>query len=865
MRVAEPSNKGLNSDQHFVPSGLNRYIDLMERWKDRLFLVGYRGYRKHPWRYSQTREAILILSNELKKRGVSSGSRVLLVGRRSPEWVIAFFAILQRGAVVIPLDPDSPLEFFLHIFKKTTPALIIGDEPSFEKSKDFSQIFIHFNLIETIVEQNPAPVPRASREPHDLAEIVFTSGTTSEPKGVMLSHRNILSILDPIQKGMEQHRLLVKLFPRIKMLCTVPYSHMFGQVTGIFLPILLGSTLYFTEETTPAAMIRAIKRDRILTLITVPRFMKLLADHVKNDLKNRGKYPRFEKRWERWVNLPWQMRVLWFLNLHRFLGLHFWSFIVGGAPLDPETHEFWRRTVFSVFQGYGLTETAPIVTMFNPFKHKRDSVGVVFPGQEVKVAQDGEILVKGQNIMTGYFDDPEGTSRVLEDGWFRTGDIGEIDAQGQVFIRGRKKDMILTSDGHNIYPVDIENVLNTEKGVRESVVIGKPGPSGESIHAVLLLESGANPERIIQNTNVRLGPHQRIRSYTLWKQMDFPRTPTMKIKKVDIEKKVLEQHGPEKAAGAELFDDLVAGEVNRNMQLSADLGLDSLDMVEVICRLEKKYGVSLDETLIGPDTTVGEIEALSSQPQKTLSIPMPRWTRKKPALILRSLITNGIILPFFRMFCKIEVQGLEELEKHKGARILCVNHESDLDPLALLLSLPLRYRKRIAPAMGLIRFHPLFTQVGRFGEDADRYGPNKKRPSFWKRFIYALAYYLVTLLFQAYPFPQGAAYRPSLEYTGELLDAGLWILIFPEGRVSETGDMNRFKGGISLLAEKTGVPVFPIGVRGMHEILPPGRRFPHRGRVSLSFGNPLYYGGQEHDEFTSQVEQSVRRLKSASD
>jgi long-chain acyl-CoA synthetase len=338
----------------------------------------------------------------------------------------------------------------------------------------------------------------------------------------------------------------------------------------------------------------------------------------------------------------------------------------------------------------------------------------------------------------------------------------------------------------------------------------------------------------------------------------------MKIKRVAIEKKVLKQHGP-KMAGEELFDGLVAGAVSRDMRLSADLGLDSLDMVEVICRLERKYGVSLDETLIGPDTTVGEIEALSLQPQKTISIPMPRWTRKMPAATLRWLITNGIILPCFSLFCRIDVQGLEKLNKHKEARILCVNHESDLDPLALLLSLPLCFRKRIAPAMGLIRFHPFFNKIGGIVNEADIHLPAKIRSSFWKRMTYAFAYYLVTLLFQSYPFPQGAAYRPSLEYTGELLDAGLWILIFPEGRVSDTGDMNRFKGGISLLAEKTGVPVFPVGVRGMHEIFPPGRRFPSRGRVSIRFGNPLYFEGQGHDEFTCQVEQSVRELKSASD
>ncbi|GAJ00338.1 unnamed protein product, partial [marine sediment metagenome] len=219
----------------------------------------------------------------------------------------------------MPIDHDTSQEFFEAISNRISPALVICENPPVELKVDT----IPFSSIEKSVNTRETEPPDI--EPDDTAEIVFTSGTTSDPKGVILTHANVLSNLGPIEEGVKKKKKLIKLLTPFRIMCTVPYSHMFGQAAGIFLPILLGSTIYFTQETGPASIVRAIKRNRILTLIAVPRVLKLLSDYVKADLAAREKTAVFERRWDRWVKLPYQIRVLFFMNIHRIFGLHFWS------------------------------------------------------------------------------------------------------------------------------------------------------------------------------------------------------------------------------------------------------------------------------------------------------------------------------------------------------------------------------------------------------------------------------------------------------------------------------------------------------------------------------------------------------------
>ncbi len=883
-----------------IHQNLGEYVDMMETWEERIYAVGTQGYREQSYTYGEFRKCVLGLSTEMKSRGIRRGDRVLIVGRQAPEWVAAYFAAIYRGAAVIPLDPGSSPAFIESVIAKTEPALILTDfnraaggrHPDTSYSGRASGIFRSDNDSGSFPDSmKPSAAGRAPQLPKwthnigtieletirqfhseqaaapeqidrgDLAAIVFTSGTTSTPKGVMLTHENILSNLEPIENGLQTKRQLVKIFTPLRLLCTVPFSHMFGQVTGILLPLILGSSVYFTDDTSPAALIRKIKRDRILALITVPRIMKLMMDYVKSELASMGKIEAFERKWERWQNLFYPLRVPIFLDIHRMLGLHFWAFIVGGAPLDPETHEFWRRIVYAVFQGYGLTETAPIVSMFNPFKHNRKSVGELFPGREVKIGPDGEILVRGQSVMAGYFDNPAETASVLKDGWLLTGDIGDIDENGQLYIKGRKKDIIVTSSGHNVYPEDIENVLNAIQGIREAVVLGKPGPEGEIIHAVLLIESGADPDAVVREANGKLQSFQRIKSFSLWQKADFPRTSTLKVQKNLVQRAVLSQKqtAPEKES-EDIFEGIIPGRMDGNTRLVEDLGLDSLDLVEVVCRIERKYGVSLDESVIGPETTLRDLEAIAARPEYRTHLTMPRWTRKKWASTLRRFLLNFIILPAFRIPCRLTALGLENLDEISGPCILCANHTSDLDPLAVLLALPGRYRRLISPAMGLNRFYAYFTHLGTAPTGGTENGvPAKTNKKAFKRMLHGVLYRAITLLFNTYPFPQGTAYRPSLEYSGELLDAGFWILLFPEGRVSESGKTGSFRGGVSILAERTGAPVLPICIQCMRTVLPPGRFIPKRGKVYVFFGRPMHYS-DSNETFTKRLEQRVKQL-----
>ena len=214
------------------------------------------------------------------------------------------------------------------------------------------------------------------------------------------------------------------------------------------------------------------------------------------------------------------------------------------------------------------------------------------------------------------------------------------------------------------------------------------------------------------------------------------------------------------------------------------------------------------------------------------------------------------MLQFMRMYSPVKYHGVQNLEQTEGARILACNHTSHFDPFAIFLALPYRYRKWVTPAMGLNRFWAQFRDFSTI---------EKKSSGRLRSFFHGLAYNIVTFLFQTYPFPQGAAYRPSLEYTGELLDGGHWILIFPEGEVSPDGKIRKFGNGIAMIAEQTDAPVVPVCISGMEKVLPLGKRWPRRSRVTVRFGEALNYKGQGYEEFTSEVEGVVRKLHAMSD
>ncbi len=384
-----------------------------------------------------------------------------------------------------------------------------------------------------------ANVSAGTPSPGDLAEIIFTSGATADPKGVTITHRNVLANIVPIEREVRKYRKYARPFQPIRFLNLLPLSHLFGQSMATFVPPMLSGTVVFSHGYSPVEILRQIKSRRISVLVCVPKVLDVLREHVE-------RVSPITREPDELMGRHWAWRWWRYRDVHRMFGWKFWCVICGAAPLDPELEAFWRKLGLLVVQGYGLTETAPIVTLNHPMRASRGTVGKPIGGVDIQIAPDGEILVRGENVTPGYYVPDRGGAAAapeavdggaFRDGWFHTGDIGEIDAAGQLLIKGRKKEMIVTPQGLNVFPEDVERALLAQPGVKDAGVVGLPVGGEERIHAVLALDPGASADAIVRGANARLEDHQRVWSTSIWPGDALPRTEgTQKLKRRDLQR-----------------------------------------------------------------------------------------------------------------------------------------------------------------------------------------------------------------------------------------------------------------------------------------------------------------------------------------
>ena len=616
-----------------------------------------------------------------------------------------------------------------------------------------------------------------------------------------------------------------------------------------FIPPMLPGVVIFMRGYNPVEIVSQIRSRRVSVLVSVPKILDVLREHalrVAPETATPGPKQHVARRW-------WRYR-----RLHRHFGLKFWAFIVGAAPLDAGLEAFWSELGFAVIQGYGLTETAPIVTLNHPFSTKKGSVGKAIAGVEVKVGPDGEILVRGENVTSGYFNAAEETARAFEDGWFHTGDIGEVGADGQVYIRGRKKEMIVTPEGLNVFPEDVERVLNQVAGVRESAVVGATIGSEERVHAVLVLDSGVDMDGVVRAANATLDDAQKIRRAVAWPEPELPRTEgTRKLKRAAIRDWVKAGAAAPRlvTAGADALASLVAKYAGRT-DLSAgttleELGLSSLDRVELMVALEDAFSTRIDERAFSGARDLGQLRALVSTAAASATPPpepvsFPTWNRGPLARAIRHASLATWILPLARMFAWIHVEGRDRLDAIEGPVIFAANHQSHMDGPVILAALPPRLRYRLAPAMAKEFFKAHF-----YPEEHGRLA--------W--FTSSLNYYLSALFFNAFPLPQReAGARQTLHYIGDILEDGHSVLIFPEGKRTDAGEIDRFRPGIGMIASRLGVPVVPVRLEGLDKVLHHTWYMARPGRVRVSFGAPIRLTGDNYEELAKQVEDAVRRL-----
>ncbi len=809
------------------------------------FLVYDDGFRVHAYSYGDVGRAARGFAVRAAALGLRKGDTAIIWSENRPEWIVAFWGCVLSGIVVVPIDYRASPDFVMRVARIVAARLVlVGHDVPPLRGVD-APVWALGELDWSGGE--PAPVPIAR---DDVAEIIFTSGATAEPKGVTITHGNILANTVPVEREVLKYRKWGKPFFPLRFLNLLPLSHMFGQAMATFIPPMLPGTVIFMRGHNPIDVIELVKARRVSVIVSVPKILEVLEDHiarVEPGAATPDPAPQhFLRRW-------WRYR-----SVHRRFGWKFWAFVVGAAPLEADLEAYWLQLGFAVIQGYGLTETAPIVTLNHPFGTKRGSVGKAIAGVQMKIAPDGEILVRGENVTHGYFHDEAETERAFEDGWFHTGDIGELGPDGQLYIRGRKKEMIVTPEGLNVFPEDVEHVLSHVAGVRDSAVIGLPGPGGgERVNAVLVLEAGTDPDEVVRAANLQLADHQKIRRALVWPEAELPRTEgTRKLKRGAVREWALRGGEPlHVQQGRDQLAALLAkysgrGHVSPDTTLD-ELGLSSLERVELMVALEDTFQTRIDERAFAEARDLGALrtlvtEAAASPTAPAEAVVFPSWNRSWPARAVRRVSLPTWILPLAGLFAWTRVEGLSHLDGLHGPVIFAANHQSHMDVPVILWALPARWRYRVAPAMAKEFFKAHFF-------------PQEHSRLEW--FTNSLNYWLAALFFNAFPLPQReAGARQTLRYIGEVLEDGCSVLIFPEGRRSDEGHIEAFRPGVGMIAARLDVPVVPVRISGLDKVLHPSWRMARPGRVRVAFGAPLKLTGEDYDTLARQVEEAVREL-----
>jgi long-chain acyl-CoA synthetase len=799
-----------------VRANLATLVADFERHGRDLAMVVPRGVRQRRVAYGELAVLARRFAAELERRSIAKGERILIWGENGPEWVAAFFGCILRGVVPVPVDFAGSLDFVTRVAREVSPRCVVGDAAKIALLRT-TAARLAFEDFESVLTSQQADVID-NLKPDDTLQIIFTSGTTGDPKGIVHTHRNVLASLAPIEQEMQKYLKYERPFHPIRILHTLPLSHVFGQFMGLWTPPLLGAELHYEARLVAAELAAHIRRARISVVAAVPRVLDLMRTYtleVFPDLGRRIEQASDLKAWKRW----WQFR-----DVHRFFGLKFWAFVCGGAALSTAGEQFWSRLGFVVIQGYGMTETTALVSLNHPFRAAQGSIGQVLPGREVRLSDDGEVLVRGETISNSTWQ--HGAMQHQESEWLATGDLASSDAQGNLHFRGRKKDVIVTSSGLNIYPEDLEAALVSQSGVKAAAVIEAATGHGPEPQAVLVMQPGAVAASAIEAANEKLAEFQQIRRWSVWPEPDFPRTSTGKILKREVARKLATQ----------------------TAEIGGALNLDSLGRVQLQAQLEQQYGIALDDSALQSAATHDDIRRLIEQAggagkNAAAQHIYWRWPWNPVVEAIRAVFLELAALPILRLLAKPKVFSRATHWPTSPALIVC-NHLTSYDAPFILYALPGRIRRRTAIAMA--------------GEMMLDYRKGRKQGKWYLNLLSPVAYWLITALFNVFPLPQYSGFRRSFQHAGEAVDRGYSVIVFPEGLRSDDGRLQPFKSGAGLLWKSLGTEAIPVRIHGLGELKASGGGWFRSGKISVSVGEPLALDASlSPEELTEQLRQAV--------
>ena len=783
-------------------------VDDFESKGTQVAVVVRRGLRRQRTTYAQLALLARRFAAELEKRGVAKGDRVLLWGENGPEWIATFFGCVLRGVLPVPVDLASSIEFVRRVEQDVSPRLVAGDEEKMSalRSGTPSLFFGQFN--DALTTETAGVIDGLGES--DALQIIFTSGTTGEPKGIVHTHKNVLASLMPIESEIGKYIKYERPFHPIRILHTLPLSHVFGQFMGLWLPGLLTAEVHYESRLVASEIVDRIRQERISVLASVPRVLDLMERYLLErvpDLRLRIAAAGQKKALQRW----WHFR-----DIHRLFGWKYWAFVCGGASLRSGGEQFWNRLGFVVVQGYGMTETTALVSLNHPFHAAQGTIGQVLPGREVRLSDTGEVLVRGDTISNTTWQGGELHHATSE--WLATGDLAEFDESGNLRFRGRRKEVIVTSSGLNIYPEDLEAALHRQPGVKVATVVETLAEHGPEPLAALVMTGEADARTAVAQANKELAEFQKVRRWVVWPEPDLPRTSTGKVLRREVARRI--------ASGE-------VGGANVPESGEGDLNMDSLARVQMQAQLEQQYGITLDDAALQEVKTAEDVRKLITQAPAEAAAQQrggakhiyPYWPRNAVMQAIRSVFLEAIAMPVLRLLAKRPSVRSNVNLWPKSPVLIVANHVTSYDVPFILYALPRHIRRRVAVAMS--------------GEMILDWRRARNQGNWFLNAVAPFEYWLVTGLFNVFPLPQLGGFRRSFRHAGEAIDRGYHVLIFPEGRRSDDGTPQPFKSGAGLLWKELGVPALPVRLDGLGEIKARRERWFRSGKISVSVGSIL--------------------------
>lgn len=811
------------------------------------------------WKSLTSRElldAVDRLAGELAAEGVREGDRVVLWVPNHWRTPVYLFAAWKLGAIVVPFDREMNPEGGARILEAVEPRRVIvgyGERPAWARQAEVVEWWAPGSRGDPPQADAAGPWTRPSEV---LAALMFTSGTTGSPKGCMITHANFLSQVEALPER-------VQLGPDCRLASVLPLSHLL-ELTGLLYALSTGAATHYVPSRRGPDIVRVLCEQRITHMVVVPQLLGIMGRTLQEQLEARLPAPLCRALYAAADRLPLPARHRLFWALHRKLGGHLRLLLSGGAALPEETHRLWERFGVRVVQGYGASECSPVITLGAPDGHTPvGSVGRPIRAVEVKLSPDGELLVRGPNVMRGYWKDPARTEEVLQDGWYATGDLATIDEGGYVRIVGRAKDLIALPSGLKIWPEDVEEVLRDHAAVKDAAVVATPTASGgATLHAYLLPDGpralAADLSALVAECNGRLAVHQRLATASWYPDMDFPRTSLMKVRRHLLPK-------PDTTAAVRIESVLAAddpvgqavagvarvGAVQSDQALG-QLGLDSLGLVELALALEEKTGKATADGDLKLEMTVEQVRALlASAPSleagqhaarkvapEAITTDVPQWPYTW-GRVFRALDFPFELLYRFAV-THTTVLGAEHLAGLPARVIFAGTHHGFPDmPLV-------RHALERSPARRLAGRLVVAIAAGGFGSGGIQLG----------RGLGLYPWYGI-LAFGLYPLRQQADRDVSLRGLVRLAHLGNPVLIFPQGTHAwpeeERADEPRvrFKPGVAHLARALEAPVVPFGLAGTEALMPvdpskfEGLKIAGvpvsltRGPLAIAFGPPL--------------------------